>query len=151
MPRRWTVLFGALCAVAAVRPSVLEAQKTDRGQKPPAVSMGQNAPNPFGTDTRIPFTVGDPATCKDPVKTYRVTLRVYNLLSQVVAVPVLVSGPAGLMGNVPTEGVALPCGAYLAYWDGRYLSTGSPAAASIYLYRIEVEGTTLVRKMVLAR
>jgi hypothetical protein len=153
MTRRWTVLLGALFLGVAIPTRDLVAQKRDTTDRvrPPAFSLGQNYPNPFSSDTRIPFTIGDPATCRDVVKTFRVSLRVYNLLSQSVAVPTLVGGPGTIAGGQPLEAVPLPCGTYLAYWDGQYASTKKEAPPSIYLYRIEVEGAVAVKKMVITR
>lgn len=152
MPRRWTALGGLLLAAAILRPAPSGAQRREPPPKPPPVSLGQNAPNPFDEDTRIPFTIGDAATCRDPARTYRVTLRIYNLLSQVVAVPVLLAGASGTPPSVPLEGASLPCGSYVALWDGRYLSTGARAYPGIYLYRLEVDGgASPVRKLVIVR
>jgi hypothetical protein len=152
MPFRWMAPCVALFVAMAVLPGTGHGQRrTGEAPKPPPFTLGQNVPNPFSADTRIPFTIGDAASCKDPARTYRTSLRVYNLLSQVVAVPVLSIGPNGPAGNLPMEGVSLPCGSYVAVWDGRYLSTGSLATPAIYLYRLEVEGDARTRKLVLAR
>lgn len=152
MPRRWTARLGLLLAAAILGPETAGAQRREPSPKPPPISLGQNVPNPFDDDTRIPFTIGDAATCKEAAKTYRVSLRIYNLLSQVVAVPVVQGGAPGGPASVPLEGAALPCGSYVAVWDGRYLSTQAPAFPGIYLYRLEVEGgASQVRKLVIVR
>ncbi|MCU0623552.1 MAG: hypothetical protein MUF53_06760 [Gemmatimonadaceae bacterium] len=151
MPCRWTAPLLALLLGAVIHPREVGAQRRepDKG-KPPVISLGQNIPNPVVSDTRIPFTLGD-AACQNAPRAYRVSLRLYNLLSQVVAVPVVQTGPNGPAGNLPMENVTLSCGSYVAYWDGRYLSTGALAAPGIYLYRLEVEGATKVMKLIVAR
>lgn len=152
MRSRWTAALAALWFGAIVPWQGAEAQRRrPEPPKPPALTLGQNVPNPFDADTRIPFTVGDTATCRDSARTHRVSLGIYNLLSQVVAIPVLISGPSGPVGNLPLDGLPLSCGAYVAWWDGRYLSTRAPAAPGIYLFRLESEGASKVGKMVRTR
>lgn len=152
MPYRWTAPLLALLLGAAIHPRAAWAQRREPDKpRPPLISLGQNIPNPVASDARIPFTIGDAATCANAPRTYRVSLRLYNLLSQVVAVPVVQAGPNGPAGNLPMENVTLACGSYVAYWDGRYLSTGALAAPGIYLYRLEVEGASRVMKLIVAR
>jgi hypothetical protein len=64
-----------------------------------------------------------------------------------VAVPVLQGGD----GNEPLENVLLTCGQYLAYWDGKYSQTGEDVASGIYLFRLEVDGKPLVKKMIVRK
>lgn len=152
MPCRWTAPVVALLLGAAAVPREAAGQRREPEKpKPPAISLGQYTPSPVATDARIPFSIGDAPTCANAPRTYRVSLRIYNLLSQVVAVPVVQTGPNGPAGNLPMENVTLPCGSYVAYWDGRYLATGALVAPGIYLYRLEVEGVSRVMKLVVAR
>ena len=145
--------------VAAFLSAPLPAQRVEAHARNPGVVLGQNYPNPFSPDTRIPFTVGDAGGCKDPNRTYKVTLRIYNLLSQPIAVPLLQEGGGGVSTGQPVDARALPCSQYVAYWDGQYqslkdgkmVSTGRPVAEGIYLYRLEVDGFVVVRKMVVRR
>jgi hypothetical protein len=125
------------------------------------LGLGRNYPNPFNPTTRIPFTVGDPPVCPSLGQGYRVSLKVYNLLAQLVAVPTLVaadgsivSGPSlgGLGGaGQPVQDLALPCGQYTAYWNGNYLTSGREVAPGMYLYRLEVNGRAVVKKMFVQR
>ena len=157
MRRRATDLL-ALLAVALF-PLAALAQRGEVRARNPGVILGQNYPNPASPDTRIPFTVGDAGGCKDPNRTYKVTLRVYNLLSQPIAVPALQEGGGGTSTGQVVENRVLPCSQYMAYWDGQYqtlkdgkqVSTGRPVADGIYLYRLEVDGFVVVRKMVVKR
>ena len=152
MPYRWTAPLAALLLATAVSPRVGYGQRREPDKpKPPAISLGQNLPNPVASDARIPFSIGDAPTCANAPRAHRVSLRIYNLLSQVVAVPVVQSGPQGPAGNLPMENVTLTCGSYVAYWDGRYLATGAPVAPGIYLYRLDVDGVSRVMKLVVAR
>jgi hypothetical protein len=112
------------------------------------MSLGRNYPNPFNPETSIPFSVGDPPSCTDGGKQYRVSLRIYNILPQLVAVPVLQRGGGAVSGGQPLDNVLLPCGDYVAYWDGKVRDTGREAASGVYVYRLEVDGKTLVDKMI---
>jgi hypothetical protein len=108
--------------------------------KPRRATLGQNYPNPFNPETRIPFAV-DP-DCTEPSRQYRVTIRIYNLLAQVVAVPVLLgsSSTSAGGGSPSVQEVTLTCGSYTAYWDGKYLNSSREAASGVYLYRLDVDG-----------
>jgi serine protease AprX len=101
-------------------------------QPPKAYALLQNYPNPFNSGTTIKYDLPETAT---------VSLKIYNLLGQLVRT--IASG---------TE----PAGHYRPRWDGRgeggvILSTG------VYFARLDVSGNqsgttaTSVRKMVLLR
>jgi hypothetical protein len=113
--------------------------------------LGQSSPNPTAGETRFPFFVGDPPTCRDPRRQYRVSLRIFNLLAQEVAVPLL-TGPNGeLEGARRLNGVTLTCRQYQAFWDGRVDGTQREAPDGIYLYRLEVNGRAVVKKLSVRR
>lgn len=157
MTRRWTAPLLVLLLVGALMPLFAVAQRGNRRSPPsrnPGIELGQVTPSPAVTDYRIPFMIGEGETCRDPARLHRVTLRVYNLLSQVVAVPTLAQATgtqASVAVGQPLENVLLPCAQYLAYWDGRHPGTQTPVAEGIYLYRIEVDGFAVVRKLVVRR
>jgi len=109
--------------------------------------LGQNTPNPFPTETKIPFTVGDYPACTDPSRVYRVTLRIYNILAQPVAVPILQGGSGSVADGTPLQNVELPCGQYTAYWDGKNAKTSADSPPGIYLYNLEVDKRRIGRKM----
>jgi hypothetical protein len=151
MKRSWGAL-GLVLALSVFMPRVAEAQTSQDGRERRAgASLGQNFPNPFNPETRIPFSVGDPPTCSQPGKQSRVSLKIYNVLSDVVATPVLQGGTSGVAGGQPLEKIALPCGDYVAYWDGKVQATGREAASGVYLYRLEVDGVPLVKKMIVVK
>ena len=150
----WAALTTVL-VLSAMVPSAAAAQTSTPSQPPRAqkggFGLGQNYPNPFNPETRIPFTVGDPPTCTDPTRQYRVTLRIYNLLAQVVAVPVLQGGAGEVAGGQPLENVSLSCKQYTAYWNGKYQNSDREVASGIYLYRLEVDGRAVVKKMIVMK
>src|SRR5213083_1368416 len=81
---------------------------------PPTVELKQNYPNPFNPATTIPFTLnGDLfASGHRPI----VSLRIYNVLAQLVAVPILQGT------GEPVDDLELSCSSafgcsYSAYWD----------------------------------
>ena len=153
MKHLWRALLIVL-VLGAFMPSRSAAQgistQTGGGQSA-GLQLGQNFPNPVNLDTRIPFVIGDAQGCTDSGRQHRVSLRIYNLLAQQVAVPLLQSGAGNGGGGEPTESLLLTCGQYLAWWDGKYSQTGEDVASGIYLYRLEVDGKPLVKKMIVRK
>jgi len=136
--RAWTgLLLGLMVGMAAPA----EAQVRP---PPPTFELGDNFPNPFFPATSIPFVL-KPEACADghiPL----VTLEIYNVLVQVVAVPELQSG-----GRERVRGLRLRCGAYVAYWGGRYLADDRVVTPGVYYYRLTVDGQSQVRKMIVRK
>ena len=81
---------------------------------PPRIELKENYPNPFFPATTIPFTISSEVCARghQPV----VSLKIYNVLVQMVAIPVLADGSAERL-----DSLRLRCGEYRAYWDGKYL------------------------------
>ena len=129
----------ALCAIA---PRVAAGQQDSRPRGRKLGTLGQNYPNPFRPDTFIPFTVDD---CNAQNGQRHVTLRIYNVLAQLVSVPRL-HGTSRPLINIP-----LSCGQYEGYWDGRMGHHGAPAASGVYLYELVIDGQRMSRKMFVAR
>ncbi len=155
MKQHWAA-FGVALVVSTLMPVVVEAQSTGdsavaaRAFNPP-FALGQNYPNPFSPETRIPFVVGNPTKClSDHGKTYRVTMKIFNLLAQLVAVPVLRGGDDKRDGE-RLDNLSLPCRPYTAYWDGKDLTGKQQVGSGVYLYRLEVDGKAVVKKMVIAK
>ena len=96
----------------------------DAAALPPVFHLGQSYPNPFNTQTNIPFVVPAPGTS--------VQLRVYNLLGQPIRT--LVSG-------------WLTPGYHAVPWDGLD-EAGQAVSSGVYLYRLEDGGWCVTRKMV---
>ena len=154
MKHRWAALVFVL-ALGALVPKTVAAQGAPpppprpSAQTSPGFELGQNFPNPFNPVTTIPFSIGDPPNCTDTNRTYHVTLRIYNVLAQLVAIPVLQSGD-GATGQ-PVVNLTLRCGAYTAFWNGTYLNTSQIVPSGVYLYQIRVEGRSVARKMIVLR
>jgi len=152
MKPRWAARVMVL-ACFALLPRGTEAQSGQRSRVDAVTgsSLGQNYPNPVTAETTIPFAIGGAPDCADPARRYRVTLRVYNMLAQQVAVPVLQSGSSGAGGGEPVRELVLTCGQYTAYWDGKHSSSGRDATSGMYLYRLEVDGRAMIGKMTVIR
>ena len=154
MKQRWAAL-GAVLVLSALMPRGAAAQFTiDSASTRPSTTpfvLGQNYPNPFSPETRIPFVVGNPVNCPDEHgKTYRVTMKIFNLLAQLVAVPVLRSGDEKRDGE-RLDNLSLTCRPYTAYWDGKDLTGKREVGSGVYLYKLEVDGKAVVKKMVIVK
>ena len=90
----------------------------------PRFELGRNSPNPFNPSTTIAFAVDHPG---------RVTLRIYDARGSVVKT---------LVND------RLNTGAYRSRWDGTS-DHGSRLASGVYVYRLQLDGRTLSRKMTL--
>jgi len=157
MYHRWAALALVL-ALCALAPKHAAGQQSPRGRK--AGSLGQNYPNPANPETTIPFTVGDESCAGSSGgggggPKHVVTLRIYNILSQLVAVPKLRTVASGSDTSEsitrPVQGLRLTCGSYSAFWDGKHMGTGRDAAAGTYVYELIVDGQREVRKMLVGK
>ena len=146
MRYRWAAL--AVVLALTLTPQLGKAQAPTGTSKRPAVTLGQNFPNPFNPETRIPFEIG---CSSDPSQQFKVSVRVYNLLAQFVAMPVLQGGTGNVAGGQPRENGLLTCGQYTASWTGNYRNTSNEVASGIYMYVIEVDGQRTVKKMLVAK
>jgi hypothetical protein len=127
------LLFGAGSPVAA-QANVI----------PPRVELKENYPNPFFPATTIPFTISSEVCARghQPV----VSLKVYNVLVQVVAIPTL-----GIGASERVDSLRLRCGQYRAFWDGKYLDSKREATTGVYYYQLTVDGERFTRKMIAQR
>ena len=166
MMRCWTAFVIVFAACAAL-PSVVRGQATDRHASA-ATRKGRlfpNQPNPVTTETLIPFRVGDD-TCSVESETHHVSLRIYNILSQIVAVPVLLDSAAGVDATstartdtsvaraapAPVTNLELACGSYVARWNGRHDADDRRASAGVYMLQLMIDGKSAgMRRMVVTR
>jgi hypothetical protein len=141
MQHRWAALVLVL-ALCAISPKSAAGQRDSQPRGRKLGTLGQNSPNPFKPDTFIPFTVDD---CGGVNGQHQVTLRVYNVLTQLVAVPQLHGA------RRPLVNMRLSCGSYQGYWNGKIGRTGRAAAPGVYVYELVVDGQRTSRKMFLSR
>jgi hypothetical protein len=138
----WSVLgLGLWAAGAGVREV--------RGQMPtPTVELKQNYPNPFNPATTIPFTLGGDAFANGHRP--RVSLKIYNVLAQLVAVPVLQGTGEPLDKLELTCPSSTGCG-FTAYWDGNVANSSRQAASGVYIYQLTVDAARFTKKMVIMK
>jgi len=136
--RAWGVSLALLALVGAPCLHAQEPpQRSDGG-----FSLEQNYPNPFNPETRIPFVLDEDLFAEG--KLPLVSIRIFNILQQPVAVPTALRHP---LGEVPVAGLEYPApGRYEAYWDGSD-DNGRPVASGIYLMQLNVNGVSQTRKM----
>jgi len=137
----WAVLGLGLLAAGARHALAQQASP------PPAVELRQNYPNPFNPATTIPFVLDGQLFANGHRP--KVTLRIYNVLAQLVAVPIL-QGSGEKLDNVELTCGSTSC-AFTAYWDGKVLSTDREAASGVYLYQLVVDGQRYTRKMIVMK
>jgi hypothetical protein len=142
MYHRWAALalVLALCAISPKSAAGQAGNSPPRGRK--LGTLGQNYPNPFKPETFIPFTVED---CNGPGGQHVVSLRIYNVLAQLVATPVLHGSGA------PIANMKLSCGEYIGYWDGRVAKSRRPATPGVYVYELVVDGDRSSKKLFVAK
>jgi len=130
------------CLALATSLSAQDARAGAQGGGSP-FQLEQNYPNPFNPETTIPFVLG-PELFEGGARPV-VTLRIFNLLQQPVAVPVALGHPSGQ--GVPVDQLEYDRpGRQEAFWDGRDL-TGRQVASGIYFMQLTVNGVRTTRKM----
>ena len=144
----------ACMLIASTASAQVSEQRAERSHR--RGMLAQNQPNPFSSQTTIPFTVGE-ADCAAGTQQHVVTLRIYNILSQIVAVATLVdSTNADQSTAAPPprtlSNLTLACGKYVARWDGKHAPDNREAAPGVYMYQLLVDGhPSGMRKMLLKR
>ena len=122
-----TLMLGLVITV----PSGAQAQADGEGR---SSQLERNYPNPFNPETTIPFALSPELwDVEKPV----VSLRIYNVLAQLVAIPIL-QGSGDQLENVELDWNGT--GRFEAYWDGKVLDTGREAASGVYVYQLIVNG-----------
>lgn len=97
-------------------------------EEPPRIVIEQNYPDPVNPETWIPFTLS-PALFEDD-SDILVTMRIINILNQVVTIPEAIDHPAGRGTRVINLSYSEP-GRKIAYWDGKDQS-GRQVPSGVY-------------------
>jgi hypothetical protein len=137
----WAVLGLGLLAAGA-------QEGRGQGSAPSPVELKQNYPNPFNPATTLPFTLSGDLFANGHRP--KVSLKIYNVLAQLVAVPILQGTGEAL------EDLELTCGngsgcSFSAYWDGKVRDTGREAASGVYIYQLIVDGRRFTKKMIIMK
>ena len=131
------VIYGFLSPPAAraqdpgqARPAVVESDKGFR--------LEQNYPNPANPETYIPFYLEEGLFQNGDTRV--VSIRIVNILRQLVAIPKAVGLPRGR--DVPVNNLRYTePGRKVAYWDGRDLR-GNRVPSGVYYCEMVVDGKT---------
>lgn len=143
---------GLICFLAlGLSPVPAQAQTAGSGGPPAgqeqSFQLEQNYPNPFNPSTRIPFYLGE--LLFEAGNRVAVSMRIYNVLQQLVAIPVALDHAEG--SGIPVDGLEYGSpGRKEAYWDGLDRN-GREVASGIYYIQLVVNGESRVRKMVVAK
>jgi hypothetical protein len=108
--------------------------------------LEQNYPNPVSSDTWIPFTLEE--RLFEDSDSVVVSLRIVNILKQVVAFPVVTRG--GRARDRVVNLVIREPGRNLAYWDGKD-PAGRTVPSGMYYGELTVNNRPTVRKIVVLR
>jgi len=138
----WAVLGLGLLAAGA---------QEGRGQAPsapPLVELRQNYPNPFNPATTIPFSLNGRLFADGHRP--KVSLKIYNVLAQLVAVPIL-QGTGELADELELTCASAQGCSFSCYWDGNVRNTGQPAASGVYIYQLVVDGKRYTKKMIIMK
>jgi hypothetical protein len=116
---------------------------------PPQVELRQNYPNPFNPATTIPFGLNGELFANGHRP--KVSLKIYNVLAQLVATPILQGTGEDLenvelMCSTPSSGCT-----FNAYWDGNVLKSDKQAASGVYIYQLVVDGKRFTKKMIVMK
>ena len=149
--RRSSCVAVILLLGLGVLPAKLSAQQPggsssgDRGA--PKTGLRPNYPNPFNPDTYIRFVLGQEVFGSGSA---RVTIRILNVLQQLVAYPDALDYQGG--SNLPVNNLVYEDpGDYQAHWDGRDRN-GQQVASGLYYIQIIVNGRTVdVRKALVTK
>jgi hypothetical protein len=137
MVRRWP---GVLLALLLGLPAIASAQE----RPPPRVTIRENSPNPFFPSTTIPFVLG-PELCEGGHQPL-VSLKIYNVLVQVMAVPILLNSNGEKLDNL-----RLRCGEHQAFWDGKLAEGDRELTPGVYYAQFSVDGERYTLKMIAQR
>ena len=137
-----------LAAFVLATPHAVQAQQPSRSTN--QVELQQNYPNPFNPATTIPFRLSADLWLNGhrPI----VSLRIFNVLAQLVAIPSL------QQSGQPVENLELGCVNpsngfcdFTAYWDGFYMNSTREAASGVYVYQLVVNGQRSSRRMIVMK
>lgn len=126
-------------AILAGIPTLASAQDPGSDASPRNSDSGfellQNYPNPFNPTTRIPFTLSQELFETSQDGSVTVTMRIFNVLQQLVASPTALGHPDG--NGVLVEGLTYYTpGQKEAFWDGRDTDGRQVASGMYYLQMI---------------
>ncbi len=110
-------------------------------------TLEQNYPNPFNPETKIPFVLHEELF--DDGRPVVVSMRIFNLIRQPVAVPQALNHPAG-QGALLVQLTYDRPGRHEAFWDGRDFA-GATVASGVYWVQLTVNGVSKAKKIIVTK
>ena len=144
--RVFVVLLSLICAAEGVSAQDMGRGAQDRGAN--GFQLGQNYPNPFNPETTIPFVLGEDLFVDG--RPAVVSVRIFNVLAQLVAHPVALGHPTG--EGVPVDQLEYAqSGRHEVFWDGTD-QMGRQVASGVYLMQLSVNGLRpLTRRIIVMK
>ena len=137
-----SVLLPLICSAEVV--SAQDLVRDAQIRQANGFELNRNYPNPFNPETTIPFTLGEELFVDG--RSAVVSIRIFNILTQLVAYPMALGHPTGEGVEVDQLEYARP-GRFEAFWDGTD-QMGRQVGSGIYLMQLTVNGLKPVsRKM----
>ena len=155
MFHRWAALLLVL-ALCAMSPKTAAGQQSKpRGQG--ASGLG-SYPNPFNPEAFFPFDVRLDE-CTDGSRQHVVSLKIYNVLMQPIATPILQGASSTSTTPVPPGAASQPisnlrlgCGSYQGYWSGKMEGTGKEAPSGVYFASLIIDREKpIIRRIFLSK
>ncbi len=155
MSRHRSAVLLVLLLCSGLTSLEVSAQQTDNaaGQDPTrqgevrGVQLEPNYPNPFAQETRIPFILG--ADLFEDGRPVVVTIRIYNLLHQPIAIPTALDHPTSAGQPLQELRYEAP-GRYEAHWDGTDQS-GRRVSSGVYFCEIVANRARAVSRIAVTR
>jgi hypothetical protein len=148
MVRARTVLLILVLLAGSLSPPGLSAQASSdmrqAAEESRSFVIEQNYPDPVNPETWIPIYL--PPSLFEKERPVTMTMRIYNILSQAVAVPEAIDHPSGRGTRVIDLAFSEP-GRKIAYWDGKDQS-GRSVPSGVYYLQVVVGEETQTRKLV---
>ena len=140
------VLLSLICAAEGISAQGMGRGAQDRGAN--GFQLGQNYPNPFNPETTIPFVLGEDLFVDG--RSAVVSVRIFNVLAQLVAHPVALGHPTG--EGVPVDQLEYAqSGRHEVFWDGTD-QMGRQVASGVYLMQLSVNGLRpLTRRIIVMK
>ena len=140
------VLLSLICAAESVSAQDMGRGAQDRGAN--GFQLGQNYPNPFNPETTIPFVLGEDLFVDG--RPAVVSVRIFNVLAQLIAYPVALGHPTG--EGVPVDQLEYAqSGRHEVFWDGTD-QMGRQVASGVYLMQLSVNGLRpLTRRIIVMK
>jgi hypothetical protein len=140
------VLLILFLLAGLLSPPCLQAQESrspPEAETPRGFYLEQNYPNPVNPETWIPFELEESLFADDD--SVIVTIRIFNILSQVVAIPNAIDHSSGEEVRIMSLPYREP-GRKIAYWDGKD-TMGRRVPSGVYYCQLVVNDQPHTRKI----